>query len=224
MEKNNLQGNPEWFNKRLFHFTSSELHKLLSEPRRKAEKESGELSETSKTYIFDKISEYITNGTCLDYRDTNYKATKWGNEYEIEARRAYERKKNCDVWDCGFYEYNEYFGGSPDGEVDKDGIIEIKCPYNTSNHVENLTFKNVDDFRKKRAEYYAQIQGNFIATRRKWCDFISYDPRVQSDLFQIKILRIFPDSEFIEKCIEKLKKANDYKKEVMSLIINLQTT
>ena len=55
-QKNNLQDNPEWYRDRLFHFTSSELYKLLSEPREKVKKKAGELSETSKSYMYDKIS------------------------------------------------------------------------------------------------------------------------------------------------------------------------
>ena len=59
VQKNSLQNNPDWYQDRLFHFTSSELYKLLSEPREKAKKEAGELSESAKTYVYDKISEYI---------------------------------------------------------------------------------------------------------------------------------------------------------------------
>lgn len=222
MERNSLQGNPEWFNDRLFHFTSSELHKLLSEPKFKADKDAGELSQTAKSYVFDKVSEYITNGTCLEYREINTKEVKWGQYYELEARHLYEQRKHCFVEDCGFIEYNEYFGGSPDGVVNEDGFIEIKCPYNSSRHVENLLLENREHFKKIHPDYYAQIQGNFIATNRKWCDFISYDPRVQNPLFQIKILRILPDNIFIEKCLDKLNKAHTYKQKVMSDVIRLQ--
>lgn len=224
MERNSLQGNPDWYKDRLFHFTSSELYKLLSEPKLKADKEVGELSQTAKSYVLDKVSEYITNGTCLEYREINSKEVKWGQYYELEARHVYEQRKHYFVDDCGFYEYNEYFGGSPDGVVENDGFIEIKCPYNSSRHVENILMKNVDDFKKVRPEYYAQIQGNFIATGRQWCDFISYDPRVQNPLFEIKILRVFPDTNFIENCLIKLKKAHEYKQSVMSKVIRLQTT
>lgn len=222
IQKNNLQNNPEWYKDRLFHFTSSELYKLLSEPREKVKKEAGELSETSKSYVYDKISEYITNGTCLDYKDLNTREVAWGKELEISARHAYEKKKNIEVSDCGFFEFNDHFGGSPDGLVGQDGFIEIKCPFNTSIHVKHLRLKDENDLKKEHYEYYVQIQGNFIATGRKWCDFISYDPRCQSELFALKVIRVLPDQEFIENCIKKLAKANEYKEKVMDEIIKLQ--
>ena len=87
VQKNSLQNNPDWYQDRLFHFTSSELYKLLSEPREKAKKEAGELSESAKTYVYDKISEYITNGTCLEYKDFNSREVQWGKELEIPAHR-----------------------------------------------------------------------------------------------------------------------------------------
>ncbi len=222
VQKNSLQNNPDWYQDRLFHFTSSELYKLLSEPREKEKKEAGELSESAKTYVYDKISEYITNGTCLEYKDFNSREVQWGKELEIPARHAYEKTKNVQVSDCGFYEYNKYFGGSPDGLVGGDGIIEIKCPFNTSIHVKHLRMKTQDDLKKEHFEYYVQIQGNFIATHRKWCDFISFDPRCQSELFALKVLRIERDEELIQKCLEKLAKANEYKEKVMDELITIQ--
>ena len=59
-------------------FTSSELDDLLSEPKSKANKEAGKLSESSKDYVYDKVSEQITNGTILDYKELNNKEVKWG--------------------------------------------------------------------------------------------------------------------------------------------------
>lgn len=221
-QKNMLQNNPEWYQDRLFHFTSSELYKLLSEPREKAKKEAGELSESAKTYVYDKISEYITNGTCLDYKELNTREVQWGKDLEIPARHVYEKARDVQVSDCGFYEYNPYFGGSPDGLVGDDGIIEIKCPFNTSVHVKHLRMKTQEDLAKGYFEYYVQIQGNFIATGRKWCDFISYDPRCQNELFALKVLRIERDEELIQKCLEKLAKANEYKNMVMDELISIQ--
>ncbi len=52
------------------------------------------------------------------------------------------------------------FGGSPDGLVGEDGIIEIKCPYSRKNYVEYLYWKRGRDLKKKtEPEYYTQIQG-----------------------------------------------------------------
>ena len=88
-----LQRTPEWYSGRLEMFTSSELDDLLSEPKSKADKEAGKLSESSKDYVYDKVSEQITNGTILDYKELNNKEVKWGQQYEDEARMQYEPER-----------------------------------------------------------------------------------------------------------------------------------
>lgn len=218
---NNLQRTAEWYSDRLYMFTSSELHKLLSEPREKKAKETGELSKSAKTYIYDKLAETLTAGTCLDYKNFTTKETLWGIDHEPTAIFIYEEKTGVKVEGCGFIKFNDYFGGSPDGLVNDDGIIEVKCPYNSSNHIENLLINSQEEFKEIRGEYYAQIQGNLINTKRQWCDFISYDPRCQSPLFQIKILRIIRDVEFIDKVLSKLEKAHMYRESLKTNLIKL---
>ena len=215
-----LQRTSEWFNDRLFRFTSSELDKLLSEPKSKASKDAGELSESSKEYVYDKISEYITNGTILDYRELNTKEVKWGEQYEDEARTVYECVTGNQVDLCGFIPYNDYFGGSPDGLVGSDGMIEIKCPYEGRIFVKYLLLEKPDDLKKLKRVYYTQIQGNLLATGRKWCDFVAYDPRVQNKDLAINILRIDRDDSYIAECVEQLEKANNYMNTVKKRLIN----
>lgn len=212
---NSLQCTPEWYSARLFHFTSSELYKLLTEPKSKADKEGGALSQTAEAYVRDKIAEYITNGSCLDYRDINSIEVKWGKEHESDARHAYEIYTGYEVVDSPFLVWSEDFGGSPDGLVDEDGIIEIKCPYNTSVHVSYLLLQSQEDLKKMKMEYYAQIQGNLIVTGRKWCDFISYDPRCVNPSMALKILRIMPDYPFMEKCKKAIERAVTFKKQLI---------
>lgn len=221
MERNDLQRTPEWYSQRLFRFTSSELDNLLSEPKTKADKEAGTLSESSKSYVYDKISEYITNGTILDYKELNTKEIRWGEKYEDEARCKYEDQTGNKVDLCGFFPYRDYFGGSPDGLVGDEGMIEIKCPYNGSVHVRYMLLKTQEDLKRLKRDYYAQIQGNFIVTGRKWCDFISYDPRVQNPVLSLKILRVERDEPFIDFCIKQLEKANRYKEEIKNELFKM---
>lgn len=218
------QNSPEWYAARLFHFTSSELHKLMTEPKDKADKAAGSLSKSAKTYINDKVAELITNGTCLDYKELNTYEVRWGNTYETEAAYAYEQKEIVTTTTCGFFEYDKFpsFGGSPDRLVGKDGFLEIKCPYNTSIHVEYLAMERQEDLKKIAPSYYTQIQGNFIATGREWCHFVSYDPRCQNPKMALKILEIKPDKQQIDKALKKLKEAEAYKNELINRIIKLQ--
>lgn len=217
-----MQNTSEWYASRLFRFTSSELGKLMTEPRSKADKEAGKLSATAEEYIFDKLAEYLTDGTCLDYRQIDTREIKWGNAHEEAARAAYERRTGRSVELVGFVGYGDYFGGSPDGLVGDDGLIEIKCPYNSSVHARYLLMRTPEDLRKLRPEYYAQMQGNMLVTGRKWADFVSYDPRVQNPSLALKVLRIPLDTEFVERAVVALSRANELKNEyVRQLAENL---
>lgn len=216
---NDLQKTSRWYADRLFHFTSSEVGKLLKEPKSKADKEAGKLSASAEGYIFDKLAEILTNGTCIDYTAIDTKELKWGNEFEAIARKEYEQRCGVCVELCGFIPYNSIFGGSPDGLVGEDGLIEIKCPYNSANHARNLLLQSVEDFIKLHPDYYAQIQGNLLATGRQWADFVSYDPRVQNSSLMLKVLRINREETFIESIKSALQRADTLKKEYMAMLV-----
>lgn len=120
-------------------------------------------------------------------------ALDWGNEYEWNAREMYQERTFCAVQLPTFIEHPEIgmVGGTPDGLVGDDGIIEIKCPYSPVNHLKNiLTAHQYHD------QYKAQCQGYLWLTGRKWVDFISFDPRFP-ELKQIAIHRFERDEEYI---------------------------
>ncbi|MET3559884.1 hypothetical protein ABID39_000568, partial [Bartonella japonica] len=50
-------------------------------------------------------------------------------------------------------------------------------------------------------EYIAQMQFQMACTGRKWCDFVSYDPRFtnQSSHLRMKIKRVHRDEKQIEQ-------------------------
>lgn len=214
-EPNSLQNTAQWYNDRLFHFTSSELYKLLTKPK------SGDISKTAEGYIFDKLAEELTGGTCLDYNELNTKEIRWGNHYEADARALYEERTGRQVELCGFIEWSPVFGGSPDGLVGDDGGIEIKCPYSSAIHARYLLLQTPGELLKCRPEYYAQIQGNLLVTGRAWMDFVSYDPRVQNPALALKVLRIPRDEEFIDRIRETLHQAEQFKEQVMERLAEM---
>ena len=103
--------------------------------------------------------------------------------------------------------------GSPDGLIGEDGMIEIKCPFVGVNHL-NFFFTE-DTFESEYSEYYYQMQCYLLLSGRKWCDFISFDPRLilnsDSGLY---IRRFEANKELQEKMIERITIArnlfNDY--------------
>jgi hypothetical protein len=196
-----------WKEQRIGRFTASEIHKLLKGGRAK----DALFSDTAMTYIHEVIAEILTGKT----EEATSKAMEWGVFQEPSAIDAYRIKTGKDVVYYGtenpvFIEYGDYSGGSPDGITDTH-LIEIKCPYRSVNHVENLTL-TPDTFPSKRPEYYAQIQFNMFLTDRKKAHFISFDPRMAGEEQQLFILEIPYNEEFtdtiksrIDLAVEKLK-------------------
>lgn len=195
------QKSPEWYEKRLGNFTGSEFWKLLTNGKAKDKL----FGDTALTYIDNKVAEIITNGTCLDYGFQGSKETEWGNYCEPKAKEAFTQKTGFSIIGCGYIQIDERFGCSPDGSTE-DAIIEIKCPYNTINHIAHFELKNSADLLELSKAYYTQMQVEMIALKRDFGYFVSYDPRC-SDLLQLKILKVNRDEDFIKLINERYKAA-----------------
>ena len=230
------QSTDMWERARLTKFTSSENYRLMTDgkremtaselkvmklanPKSKAKtiEDINILSEGARTYVLEKVAETITGESAFF---ENF-ATKWGTEHEPIARKEFEKLTGLDVEQVGFVPFNEYSGGSPDGvfynaDGKKDGILEIKCPYNSANHIEHLLIQDQNYFKENFKEYYWQMQSNmlFTGTHKAW--FISFDPRAKDHAFFMMLFQSnISDQQLIEK---KLKVANDYKNEILNKI------
>lgn len=184
------QRTEEWRRARLGRFTASRFSDLLTEAKSKSDREAGNLSKTSESYVLGCIGEILTE---LPADEIETVAMKWGTEHEDEARMAYCLRANVDVEQVGFVEHPEleYVGCSPDGLVGTDGLIEIKCPFTSREHVRTLVSREIPE------QYVAQVHGQLWVTGRKWCDFVSYDPRVIFDGAELAIVRVERDEAFI---------------------------
>lgn len=103
------------------------------------------------------------------------KEMQWGIDTEAEARAAYSFFVGHDVVDCAFLEHPTIpmAGCSPDGLVSGDGVLELKCPL-TSTHISTLLGGSIP------GRYVLQMQWAMACggPERRWCDFVSYDPRL----------------------------------------------
>jgi hypothetical protein len=197
------QGSPEWYAERLGKFTSSKVAALLV-----TSKKAGQVfGDGAWTYIYEKMAEMSTGLVAETFGGND--ATDWGIAHEPDAIEMYQHVKKQAVDACGFQTYSDAYGGSPDGMVLLDGILEVKCPYNSTNHLRNLDLESADDFKDEYKNYYTQIQGNLFATKRVWCDFISFDPRPKIEPLQIKIIRIYRDETMIRSIEERVDMATD---------------
>lgn len=207
-----LQGTAEWHKQRLGKFTASEIHRLLTDPKLKADKDAGNLSDGAETYVLEKVAEILTG----QRPEFSSRETEWGNEYEPMARQQFEFEKNLKVSDCGFIPHKKLkdAGGSPDGLIGEGAILEIKCPFNSTNHIQHMMIQDNEYFKKYFKEYYYQCQANMLFSGRNKCYFASFDPRIfgEQSLFVFELFRDVDATELIES---KLKKAITYKNEVL---------
>lgn len=183
-----VQGSPEWFAARCGRFTSSEYWKLTVQPKTKKDREAGKLSATTENYLLEKLQERLT-GEVKDQKE--FRQAEWGHMNEPLARERYAYLTGRWVEETGFTQYGNNAGGSPDGLVDFDGILEIKCP-----SAEYLK-RALENPAHNRA-YYAQIQMNLLITGRDWCDYVVFDPRMPDDI-GITIQRIMADHAMQEE-------------------------
>lgn len=175
------QRSDDWHAARCGKATASRFEDLV------ATLKSGGPAQASKDYMTELVVERLTGVPYPDYVNA---AMRWGNEYEDAARAAYERRTGVQVEETGFIAHDTLLAGcSPDGLVDWDGLIEIKCPFNSAVHIETLLLG-------MPKEHMPQIQGQMWITGRQWCDFVSYDPRMPEPL-QLYVQRIPRDPAFI---------------------------
>jgi putative phage-type endonuclease len=175
------QGSEEWLKIRLGKVTASGVADVLAKTKTGVSASRGNyLVKLAIQRITGQIEESYTND-----------AMQWGIDNEAQARVAYEIASNCFVDQIAFVEHPtiKWFGASPDGLVNEDGLVEIKCP-NSSTHWEYFKAK------APPKKYYIQMQAQMACTNRKWCDFVSFDPRMP-DKSKLLIVRVPRSNEFI---------------------------
>ncbi len=191
------QRNDAWSDERLGMITSSKSSIWMSEGRAKDDKYSVQCI----NYLYSRIAEILIGSAHM--AGVGAAAISWGEDFEEEAFNLYKAKmklKKVAVRKTGFMKFNDYAGGSPDGTVGTKGILEIKCPYDPTNHIKTLvTGLPYDD------KFRAQIQCNILFTGSQFCDFVTYDPRIQDPKLKMTINRIKPDTAYHNKIIERLK-------------------
>lgn len=121
---------------------------------------------------------------------------QWGVDAENFAREAYELKTGEFVDEIAFIQHSEFdfVGISPDGLLGEHGGIEIKCPKSPQIHLQRFLYGVPD-------EYVPQLQGFLWVTKRKWIDFVSYDPNTAPE-FRLLIIRVNRNEAYI-KNLEK---------------------
>ena len=178
------QGTPEWFNAKTGVPSASNFDSIVTTK--------GIVSKSKTKYLYRLAGEKVSGIIEETYQNA---AMLRGIEMEHEARNLYSVLNDVTVEEVGFClsEGKYVFGASPDGLVESDGGIEIKCPTQVV-HVEYL----LDN--KLPTKYFQQVQGCLLVTGRKWWDFMSYYPGIKP-----LIIRVERDEKFIEALSTELK-------------------
>lgn len=173
------QGSDKWLKLRLGKFGSTDAQAIASQGR------------GMETKCYEKVAELITGE--LGYQYTNPDIER-GNNLEDMARSAYEIATGNIVKQVGYVEVSDHVGGSPDGLVDDDGLIEIKCP-------NNINFVRFLDTRKIDSAYMWQMQHLIHITNRKWCDYVVFNEALD----RIEVERVVADEKMVKKLEEGLE-------------------
>ncbi|OPB29553.1 lambda exonuclease family protein [Bartonella sp. WD12.1] len=180
------QRTPEWFRARLGKVTASNIDSIVDKTSK------GSPTSKYENYKIKLIAERLTDKAILSYETP---AMRWGNEHEDSAIEEYSFIYDTNVTRCGFIPHPtiEMAGASPDGLIGDEGLIEVKCPQETT-HTRFLLSGEI------KPEYILQMQFQMACTGRKWCDFVSFNPLFTHQVthLRVKALRIPRDDEQIE--------------------------
>jgi putative phage-type endonuclease len=183
------QRTEEWFEARMGCVTASRTADVMAQTK------SG-YSASRANYMADLICERLTGSRQAGFSSASM---QWGTETEPQARMAYEIMTGSNVIETGFVLHAKIagFGASPDGLIGEDGLIEIKCP-NTATHIETLLNDKVPN------KYIIQMHVQMICTERKWCDFVSFDPRLPVDM-QMFVRRVECDEALAAQIVTEVQ-------------------
>jgi len=185
-----VQGTEEWNQIRSGKFTASTISALFMKESTKG------YQDAIKRIAYERVAGKPVESFKSDWMTR-------GNELEAAAIEEYQNTTLSDVTKIGFVEVDDWCGCSPDGYVNNDGLIQVKCPkWNTF-----FDYKTINDIDK---DYIIQCQTEMLFSGRLYNDLYIYDPYLESKTF-----RILPDIAMQTEIAAKIEKA---KKEVEKMM------
>lgn len=161
------QNSEEWIKRRLGKFTASDAQAIAT------------AGKGLETLVFEKASEIMALKMEIPFSNSHIER---GHELEGDARIMYELETGNTVEQVGFCELDEFTGASPDGLVDDDGLVEIKC-------LENKKFIEQKFTGKIDTGHIWQMQMQMYVTNRQWCDYCVYSENFKDRLLVTRVER-----------------------------------
>lgn len=202
------QKSRDWFMSRMGFFNASDMPSLMKQGRGK-----GELWGATAMGVIEKViveRSMTPEGAALYVEELmakEFRATRWGNKYEPEARAAVSAALGEEIIEVGSNTHPDipYFRGSSDGKADRIPV-EIKCPYDPMKHQANLRLMR--DGLTEKHEYYAQIQSHMMIHGADKCYFASYDPR-RAGADKLALITVPRDEVYIDALVARLEEAQE---------------
>lgn len=226
MTTNAAQHTPEWFKARLGNITGSMVGILMENGKKKNDI----FSVNGKKELFRIAAERTMNPYILqdemlfeDYLNqvsTTSKSMQFGTEQEPSARKWYNRITGRKVVEVSSIPHPSipHFASSPDGffydeEKEEKGVIEIKCPSQSTFMIYKAYIHDNDSLLKTEPKYYYQCMAHMMVTGASWCDFVVYCPFQRNP---IHIVRIHEDKESFSRMEIRIRLANDFIEKIIS--------
>jgi len=156
----------EWFDFKLGKFGSTDAQAVAT------------AGKGLETLCYKKTAEILSKTREDDYKNPDMER---GIEQENLAVAAFELETGKSVKKVGIIELDDHTICSPDGIIDDDGLIEIKCQKN-SVYVKSLYTKKID------SKYLWQMQHQLYVSGRKYCWFVVFSENFEG-IIKIKIER-----------------------------------
>jgi hypothetical protein len=130
---------------------------------------------------------------------------EWGVEQEPYALARYESEVLADdlqmVTQVAYVSDETLLVGcSPDGLVEDDGVVEVKCP-------KQANFWAIVEGGMIPSKYLPQLRHTLWVTGRSWIDFVAYDPRFPEPL-----------QLFVRRLSRKEAKLEEYEKLALAFL------
>lgn len=161
------QGTEAWHAQRLGKATASRIADIMAKTK-------NGWGASRANYAAELVCERLTGTRTEGFTNA---AMAFGTENEPLARAAYEFRHDVTVELASFIDHPRVAmsGASPDGLIGDDGLIEIKVP-NSATHIQTLLGDSIPE------KYRLQMAWQMACTGRRYCDFVSFDPRLPEEM------------------------------------------
>ena len=149
----------------------------------------GGSTEVRNQYLMEVVAERMTDIIVPHYVTEDM---QWGIHHQREAITEWEIATGEIAGPEGFFQFPGLdFGGTPDGLIGTDGVLEVKCP-RTATHLGYCSLREIP------MNYKWQMCAQLLCSVRTRAVFVSYDPRILDQKARLLIIHFKPDRKMMD--------------------------